>query len=33
MRWSELFPWLAWPGAGLFLVEIFLSHGRLRRLP
>lgn len=33
MRWSELFPWLAWPGVGLFLVEIVLSHGRLRRLP
>jgi Ca-activated chloride channel homolog len=33
MRYSELFPWFAWPGIGLFLVELVLANTRLRRLP
>lgn len=32
-RYSELFPWLAWPGLGLVLLEVVLANTRLRRLP
>lgn len=32
-RWSELFPWLAWPALGLLVLEAGLAHTRLRRLP
>jgi Ca-activated chloride channel family protein len=32
-RWSELFPWLAWPALGLLSLELGLAHTRLRRLP
>jgi len=32
-RYTELFPWLAWPALGLLVLEAALSHTRLRRLP
>jgi Ca-activated chloride channel family protein len=32
-RWSELFPWLAWPALGFLCLELGLAHTRLRRLP
>lgn len=33
VHYSELFPWLAWPGLGLIVVELLLANTRLRRLP
>jgi len=33
MLYTELFPWFAWTGLGIFLVETILSSTRLRRLP
>lgn len=32
-QYTELFPWFAWPGFGLFLMELLLVNTRLRRLP
>lgn len=32
-RYTELFPWFAWPGLGLVLLDLLLANTRLRRLP
>jgi Ca-activated chloride channel family protein len=32
-RWSELFPWLAWPALAFLALEAGLAHTKLRRLP
>lgn len=32
-RYSELFPWFAWPATGLVLLELTLAGTRLRRIP
>jgi len=32
-HFTELFPWLLWPGLGLLLLEVILGHTIWRRLP